>query len=74
MACNVRMDKQKHPDAALIESLGGAAAVARALGLDTTAGGVQRVHNWTSRGIPPLLRYQRIDVFGPAPTAQAEAA
>jgi hypothetical protein len=74
MACNIGMDNQKHPDAALIESLGGAAEVARLLGLDPSAGGVQRVHNWTTRGIPPLLRYQRTDVFGPTPADQAQAA
>lgn len=73
MACNVAMST-KHPDAKLIEELGGPAAVARLLDLDPSAGGVQRVQNWTVRGIPLLLRFQRTDVFGPAPTGDREAA
>lgn len=54
-----------HPDADLIEALGGAAEVARRLGFNPADGGVQRVQNWKRRGIPKLLRYQRPDVFGP---------
>jgi len=66
---------QLHKDAAIIDALGGPAELARKLGFDPGKGGVQRVHNWRRRGIPPLLRYQRPDVFGPAPEAgRAEAA
>lgn len=54
-----------HPppdDAALIKELGGAAKVAELLGYDK-AGGVQRVHNWTVRGIPASVKVQRPDLF-----------
>jgi hypothetical protein len=54
----------RHPDADLIDRLGGSTKTAQRLGLDTKAGGVQRVQNWKVRGIPELLRYQRPDVFG----------
>lgn len=54
----------KHPDAALIAALGGPAEVARKLDLDPTKGGVQRVQNWTVRGIPAAVRLQHLDVFG----------
>lgn len=57
------MDTQPHPDAKLIESLGGAAKVAELLGYDKTAGGVQRVHNWTSRGIPAKVKVEHPDLF-----------
>ena len=59
----------KHPDAELIDRLGGPAVVARALGFDPKAGGVQRVQNWKQRGIPEVVRLRRTDVFGPAPDA-----
>lgn len=39
-------------DAALIERLGGPAALARRLRFDPKKGGVQRVQNWKVRGIP----------------------
>lgn len=56
----------RHADAGLIEALGGPAEVARMLGLDARSGGTQRVHNWTYRGIPELLRLKRPDIFGAA--------
>ncbi|MGV6491354.1 hypothetical protein ACTUVK_000517 [Stenotrophomonas rhizophila] len=62
-----------HPDAQLIDQLGGPAVVARALGFEMP-GGVQRVHNWKSRGIPPLTRITRTDVFGPMPANDASPA
>lgn len=49
-------------DSKLIESLGGPARVAELLGYDR-AGGVQRVHNWRSRGIPPRVKVERPDLF-----------
>lgn len=56
-----------HPDAKLIEKLGGSTALARRLKLK--GAGSQRVHNWKYRGIPKLLRYERPDVFGPVKRA-----
>ncbi len=61
-----------HPDADLIDRLGGPATVARALGFDTQKGGIQRVQNWKSRGIPEIVKLRRPDIFGEAP-AQADA-
>lgn len=76
MVCNRRMTV-KHADATLIEALGGPAEVARKLDLDPAKGGVQRVQNWTTRGIPPAVRLSRLDLFGitaPAPAKEGEAA
>ncbi|TPG08425.1 hypothetical protein EAH88_11750 [Rhodanobacter glycinis] len=61
-----------HPDKKVIADLGGPAEVARKLGLDPSAGGVQRVHNWTMRGIPDAIRWRHQDVFGEAPAKPAE--
>jgi len=66
------MDKN-HPDAELIERLGGPAAVAKRLGYDPKKGGSQRVNNWRARGIPEVIRLRRTDIFGPAPAQQGEA-
>lgn len=66
MVCSGGMD-DKHPDSKLIEALGGAAEVARKLGLNDK-GGTQVVHNWTTRGIPAVWRLRRPDLF---PYAQA---
>lgn len=41
-----------HQDAELISHVGGATKMAARLGYDLKKGGVQRVHNWTLRGIP----------------------
>jgi hypothetical protein len=49
-------------DKALIESLGGPAKLAETLGYEKE-GGVQRVQNWLSRGIPPAVKLQRPDLF-----------
>lgn len=62
MVFNRAMTTQ-HRDAALIKALGGAAEVARRLDLDS-AKGVQRVHNWTVRGIPAAVRLQHLEIFG----------
>lgn len=51
-------------DAELIQSLGGPAKVADLLGIDKN-GGVQRVFNWLSRGIPPKVKLERPDLFLP---------
>ncbi len=57
------MDANTHPDAQLIADLGGAAKVAELLGLDKAKGGVQRVHNWISRGIPAAVKVERPELF-----------
>lgn len=51
-------------DKDLIDSLGGAAKVAALLGLEKH-GGVQRVHNWKTRGIPASVKISRPDLFMP---------
>lgn len=50
-------------DRQLIVDLGGPAKVAELLGYDKDAGGVQRVHNWLARGIPPRVKLERPDLF-----------
>lgn len=56
------MDKT-HPDARLIDRLGGPANLARKLGFDARKGGVQRVNNWKRRGIPALVRLNHRAMF-----------
>lgn len=51
------------PDAELIKSLGGPTKVAELLGFDKAAGGVQRVQNWLTRGIPAAVKVSRPDLF-----------
>ena len=61
-------------DRLLIEQLGGPAKVAELLGLRRD-GGVQRVHNWRSRGIPAAVKLSRPDLFlGNTGTSLGEAA
>lgn len=74
-AMNVERKPELHPDAELIDQLGGPAAVADQLGIKSKHR-VQRVQNWKYRGIPPFIRVTRVDVFGPAPEQgeRAEAA
>ncbi|MGU2439540.1 hypothetical protein ACTXHA_03980 [Burkholderia cenocepacia] len=50
-------------DRALIAKLGGAARLAERLGYDTKKGGVQRVHNWKSRGIPSSVKVDHPEIF-----------
>lgn len=49
-------------DKALIEKLGGPRAVAELLGYERD-GGVQRVQNWMSRGIPASIKVAHPDLF-----------
>lgn len=51
-------------DKTRIESLGGPAKVCELLGYDKE-GGVQRVHNWTTRGIPSDVKLQFHEIFLP---------
>lgn len=50
-------------DRDLIRQLGGPAKLAQLLGYDKRSGGVQRVHNWVSRGIPAKVKLERADIF-----------
>ena len=50
-------------DAALIQELGGPARVAELLGYDKAKGGIQRVQNWLTRGIPSKVKLERPDLF-----------
>ena len=50
-------------DSELIRHLGGPTKVAELIGFDKTAGGVQRVQNWITRGIPPRVKLQHPGVF-----------
>ena len=51
-------------DRQLIDDLGGPARVAELLGYRKN-GGVQRVHNWRTRGIPAAVKVERPDLFMP---------
>lgn len=53
---------QIEKDVALIASLGGPAKVAEELRYPAE-GGVQRVFNWTTRGIPSAVKLERPDLF-----------
>ncbi len=59
-------------DKQLIEELGGPAKVAELLGYNKD-GGVQRVHNWTTRGIPPKVKLAHPDIFLKSRPIAAEA-
>lgn len=65
-----------HKDSHLIDALGGPAKVAELLGFDKADGGIQRVHNWRTRGIPAKVKVDHPEIFlrhalaKPAPAAQ----
>lgn len=61
-------------DRKLILELGGPTKVAGMLGLDKTKGGVQRVQNWMTRGIPAKEKLARPDLFLPELTKKASLA
>lgn len=50
-------------DKELIQKLGGATRLCELLGFDKSSGGVQRVHNWETRGIPASIKLSRPDLF-----------
>lgn len=52
-----------HKDSHLIDALGGPAKVAELLGFDKADGGIQRVHNWRTRGIPAKVKVDHPDIF-----------
>lgn len=49
-------------DAEMIRQLGGSTKVAQLLGLNNK-GGVQRVQNWITRGIPAQIKLDHADIF-----------
>jgi len=49
-------------DAQIIEDLGGPAKLAELLGYDK-AGGVQRIQNWKTRGIPASVKLDHPELF-----------
>ena len=57
------MNTQIEKDKAMIQELGGPAKVADLLNYDKKKGGVQRVYNWTSRGIPSKVKLENLDLF-----------
>jgi hypothetical protein len=50
-------------DRARILELGGPVAVCERLGYDKANGGVQRVQNWMTRGIPAQVKIDHPDLF-----------
>lgn len=68
IACNIGMT-----DTELIAHYGGPAKLARLLGFPEQ-GGVQRIQNWTTRGIPPAVKVQFPEIFLNVPVpARGEA-
>jgi hypothetical protein len=51
-----------HPDAALIDALGGTTHLARALGMNPQ-GGRQRINYWRIRGVPAAVKLEFPHVF-----------
>lgn len=68
MVCNIGMT-----DTELIAYYGGPAKLARKLGFPGQ-GGVQRIQNWTTRGIPPAVKVQFPEIFLNVPKTTTEAA
>lgn len=56
--------QQKHPDAKLIEALGGPTRIAELICVEKM-GGVQRIQNWTVRGIPAAMKVKYPHLFMP---------
>ena len=50
-------------DSELIKKLGGPAKLAARLGYNKRTGGVQRVYNWISRGIPSSVKVKHPELF-----------
>lgn len=50
-------------DAELIKQLGGSTKVAELLGYGREDGGVQRVQNWITRGIPSKVKLDHPQIF-----------
>lgn len=57
------METDLHPDATIIDGLGGPTTVAELMGIRDVRGAVQRVSNWKRRGIPPSVRLDFPSLF-----------
>lgn len=68
----MRREGPQHADSRLIDRLGGPASLAAQLGYDKQAGGVQRVHNWRTRGIPAAVKWQHRELFVAAQAATVD--
>lgn len=55
----------RHPDAKLIDALGGSKSVAELCGFNGVDG-IRRVSNWRRRGIPAAIRLAHLQLFGSA--------
>ena len=53
-------------DTEMIKALGGPTKVAELLGYDKGNGGVQRVQNWLTRGIPAQVKLDHPRIFSAA--------
>lgn len=62
VAFNIGMDTAEHPDWQLILELGGPTKVAELLHLPRE-GGVQRVQNWKTRGVPAAVKLAHPKLF-----------
>lgn len=66
MVFNRRMTHELNPileaDRKLIQQLGGPTQLAKLLGFHKS-GSVQRVQNWTVRGIPPAVKLAHPEIF-----------
>mgnify|MGYP000942257663 CR=1 FL=1 len=62
-----------HADAALVDHLGGPAALADQLGF-TGSSRVQRIQNWKYRGIPEVIRLRHREIFEAAEAQLADQA
>lgn len=62
MVFNMPMETSKHPDAELIDALGGPRSLCQQLGW-AEDGGVQRVTNWRARGIPAQVKLDYPHIF-----------
>lgn len=63
---------QIRADKDLIEFLGGPTKTAELLGYDKARGGVQRVQNWMTRGIPAQVKVDHPHIFMRNATAPVE--
>jgi hypothetical protein len=63
MVFNSKHDEYRYKDKELILSLGGISAVAKLLKYDLKNGGIQRVGNWMTRGIPAQVKVDYPHIF-----------